>query len=152
MQIGLCFLLNSARCTVHFKNCFGAVGNLLCYCCLVFVIVESCWFGKATTLHQRRMAVLRVSHLSSSENKCCFCFSFSRMSHCSHTSIMLNLQVSCDTGCFRQQGDHCQIQLPTLPPNSQVTPLPLPLWAKIRHAPFFPMLLLFVLLKGNILR
>lgn len=64
-----------------------------------FFIVESCWFGKATTLHQRKMAMLCASHLSSSENKGCFCFSFNRMNHCSHTSIMLNLQVSCDTGC-----------------------------------------------------
>lgn len=27
-----------------------AVGNLLCYCCLVFVTVESCGFGKPTAL------------------------------------------------------------------------------------------------------
>lgn len=98
MQIGLCFLLNSARCTEHFKNCFGAVENLH-YCCLVFDIVEICWFGGATTLHQRMMAMLCASHLLSSENKCCFCFSFSGMNHCSHTSTMLNLQVSCDTDC-----------------------------------------------------
>lgn len=91
MQMGLCFLLNSARCTVYFKNCFGAVGNLLCYCCLGFVIVESCWFGKATALHQRRMAMLCVSRPSSSVSKRCLCFSFSRTSHCTHTSIMLNL-------------------------------------------------------------
>lgn len=62
MQIGLRFLLNSAGCTEHFKNCFGAVENLH-YCCLVFVIVEICWFGRATTLHQRVTAMLRASHL-----------------------------------------------------------------------------------------
>lgn len=99
MQIDVCFLLNSVRCTAHFKNCFGAVGNVLCYCCLVFVIVESCWFGKDKTLQQGRMAMLCASHLSSSENECCFCFSFSRIHHCGCTSIMLNLQIFYDIGC-----------------------------------------------------
>lgn len=93
MQIGLWVLLNSARFRAHFQNCFGAAENLLCCCYLFFVIVEIHWFGKATTLYQRRMAMLCDSHLSSSENKYCLCFSLS-----SRTFIMLNLQMH--IGCI----------------------------------------------------
>lgn len=89
------FLLNSAKCRVHYKYCSWESSVLLLS---VFCHSRKLWLWQAHSTHQWRMVMLCATHLSRTRDKLCFCFSFGRINHCSHASIVLNLWTSCDTG------------------------------------------------------
>lgn len=67
------FLLNSAKCTVHYKNCIWEPSVLLLS---GFCHSRKLWLWQAHSTCQCRMAMLYATRLSRSDNKCCFCFSF----------------------------------------------------------------------------
>lgn len=82
------FLLNSAKCSVHYKNCSWESSVLLLS---GFCHSRKLWLWQAHSTHQWRMAMLCATHLSRTKDKLCFCFSFSRINHCSRASIVLNV-------------------------------------------------------------
>lgn len=82
------FLLKSAKCRVHYKNCSWEPYVLLLS---VFCHSRKLWLWQSHSTHQWRMAMLCATHLSRTQDTHCFCFSFSRINHCSHASMALNL-------------------------------------------------------------
>lgn len=78
------------------EEAFGTVSNLLCCCSLFFFYTRKLLVlqGHSTPWKE----VVWVVHLSSIQFwKHFLWFSFTRMNRCSHNSITMNLQVSCDT-------------------------------------------------------